>query len=127
MDTIIKIHLSVILGILIPIPFGNVIIPYIYWRLHKNDGEQLSKQACNILNFQLLASLVFYISLTIIWFYFIQLLKGNKVPDYVIMGGPILFFLCISVIYPIIIAIYIYTHKKIKTFYPNIISIFNKK
>lgn len=127
MSAIIKLHLSVVLGILIPVPFGNVIIPYIYWRLHKDNGGQLSRQAYNILNFQLLASLVFYISITAIWLYFIQLLKGGKVPDYIIMGGPILFFFCISVIYPITIVIYITTQKKIKTFYPNIISIFNKK
>lgn len=126
-NTIAKLHLSVTLGAFIPLPFGNVIIPYIYWKIHKNDGKQIAVQACNILNFQLLASLAFYISLTVIWYVFLQFLKESKEPYYSSMAFPLFLFICVSIIYPILIVIYLLTQRKIKEFYPNIIHIFNYK
>lgn len=126
MESIIKLHLSVLLGTLLPIPFGNLVLPYIYWKLEckKNSTNEFSIQACNILNFQLLFNILFYTFMTILWYSFILKMQNNFTPNYIIMVYPTISLLCVTIVYPVIIALHLYVKKKNINYYPNIIRLF---
>lgn len=124
MKTIIKLHLSVLVGTLLAIPFGNIIIPYLYWKFHKENRVDISIQACNILNFQIIISLFFYGCMVFLWYLFLKDLANHLIPDYNNMVYPIIILLCTNIIYPIIVAFYIYIKRKNINYYPNIIRIF---
>lgn len=113
---IIWLHLSVLLGYVLPL--GNILLPLILWLTNKNKIENVDKQGKNILNFQILYSIV--ISLIVflgVLFEIIHLeIYFNLVN--VIMLAAILGTL--NFIYPIINAIRI-SKGTISNFYPTII------
>lgn len=53
-------HASVIIGALLPIPYGSLFLPLFYWWIRKKDKDNnyFNTQAKNILNFQLLFSIL---------------------------------------------------------------------
>lgn len=44
-------HLCILIGALLPIPFGNILLPWFYW-LYKGGrkNREISEQACRALN-----------------------------------------------------------------------------
>ena len=59
MKNVIYLHLCVMLGAFIP--FGTVLIPYIYWKINKAPVDVFfDKQVRALLNFQLLFDIIFY-------------------------------------------------------------------
>lgn len=122
MKSIIILHLSVLIGTFLSIPFGSLLLPYIYWRiLRKQEDDSFSMHACNILNFQLILCILFYGSMTILWGVFIRNMAHDIVPNYRAMIVPVAIFLCLNIVYPI----FIVCHMRIKKmYYPNIIQLF---
>ena len=55
---LIWLHLSVMLGYVLPL--GNIILPLILWLSNKNKINHVNEQGKNILNFQILYSVVIY-------------------------------------------------------------------
>ncbi|ALM08254.1 DNA-binding protein [Sediminicola sp. YIK13] len=108
-------HLSVISFLAIPV--GNIILPLILWMNKKDRVIGLKKVGANLLNFQIIWSIIAFLSIT-----GFALLKILNFKYY-----PILFYLFIglyamNVILPIIFAIK--TNKgKTENLYPNIIKL----
>lgn len=124
----IYLHLSVLVGIFLPLPFGNVILPYIYWKSEKNKAdEEFSIQACNLLNFQLTFSLICYICTTILWYIFIKNLQIGTTPKYSLLIYPLLAAFCVFFIYPIVISFHVRIGKIRKKYYPEVICFFKYK
>lgn len=118
-------HLSVLIGALIPVPFGNVILHYAYWRIQKNEStEEFSIQACNVLNFMLVFNAIFYLSMIILWHFFIADFKGGTRPDYPLMILPVSLFCFFCLLYPIVTALSIHKKGDRKVYYPKTIRIF---
>ena len=113
---LIWLHLSVMLGYVLPL--GNIILPLILWLSNKNKIEHVNTQGKNILNFQIVYSIITYAFVFFAAFgkitHFKMILSFEILLLIVALLGTIIFF------YPIINAIRI-SKGTIKNFYPTII------
>ena len=122
MESITILHLNVLIGTILPIPFGSLLLPYIYWRLRRNkESDLFSLQACNILNFQILFCIIFYVGMFVLWYVFLRDMLRHTMPDYVWMICPVAILFCVNIVYPIFIISRRNTEKK---YYPTIIRFF---
>ena len=122
MKNIIVLHVLVILGIFFPL--GNIIFPYIYWKCSSEKDLSFSRQACNILNFQLLVSFLCCIGMLYVWYQFVHLFGEQQKPNYELMVYPIGGYFLLCGVYPLAIAIYLSICKKLKLFYPSVLRLF---
>ena len=104
-------HLSVLTFILIP--FGNIIIPMIIWFSKLNKNIALKKQAEDLLNFQILWTLLFFTSLFTFALINATPEINNWIPLYI--AG---FLFILNIIYPIVVAILIRKGNLKKYYYP---------
>lgn len=104
-------HLSVLSFILIPL--GNIIIPMIIWLSKRDKNIDFKKQGVDLLNFQILWTLLFFAS--IFTFALINTLPeiNNWIPLYI--AG---FLFLLNIIYPIVVSILISKHNLKKYYYP---------
>lgn len=96
-------HFMVIVGCILP--FGNVILPYAYWKTRKSKGSdalELSRQARNILNFQLTWSLIFYAGCTWFWYSVIRLLSEGQTPVYTGLVWWLVLAIIFNLLYPLV-------------------------
>jgi transcriptional regulator with XRE-family HTH domain len=111
-------HLSVILGIVIPL--GDIIVPLILWLTQKNKIVSLAEQGINVLNFRICWQIIYLLSSVL---YVYHKIVSSGVP----MGDSILYLLAahilITVLYPIYIAVSIYRRKNLRLYYPKWIKI----
>lgn len=121
---IINLHVLVLIGSLLSFPYLNVLFPWIYWLNNKEKGGEMAVHACNILNFQFLASSVAYVILFILWYCFIHQMADGETPLYGWMILPAFIFSVFNILYPLYIVIYMGITRKKKIFYPNLIKIF---
>lgn len=119
---LIYLHLSVITFLIIPL--GNIIIPFILWMTKKDKIIGLKETGTNILNFQILWTLLSYGSIILFVFLKITHLSiGSSM--FVSFKGLIISWLtfnALNIILPIVFAIKI-RNGKTKGFYPNIIKL----
>jgi transcriptional regulator with XRE-family HTH domain len=112
-------HLSVLFGLIIPT--GNIVLPFILWITKKDKIIDLKDIGANLLNFQIIWTLLAFFVLIIGAFLKIQHLEIG--PGNLILSLYFWFFLyIINIILPIIFAIKI-KKGKIRNYYPNIIKI----
>lgn len=121
---ILNLHLLIFLGGVLPILWGGVLLPWIYWVANKKADKELSEQACNALNFQFMTQCIFFISMLSFWIISIRQLSHELTPDYKWMGLPVMLYLVLCVIYPLGCVLYMITRKRTKLFYPKSIKIF---
>lgn len=121
---VVYLHALVLIGSLLSFPYLNVLLPWIYWVTRKDKRGEMAVHACNVLNFKLLVSTVFYVSMFVMWYCFIHRMADGGTPQYIWMILPISIFLVFSILYPLYIVIYMGITKKAKIFYPNLIRIF---
>ncbi|MDR0961852.1 MAG: DUF4870 domain-containing protein [Mediterranea sp.] len=126
MKAIIKLHLSVLLGILLPIPVGNALVPYIYWKLNKEYGDSFERHARNLLNFHILVNIVFFIVWFVVCFNFVKEAMAGIKPDFTDFLYPILPMFVLVFLYPIAAALYLYFSKKDVLVYPKLIPFFKE-
>ena len=116
---IIWLHLSVLLGYVLPL--GNIIVPLILWINNRNKIDYVDSQGKNIINFQIVFSIILFI---IIIFSICTILIFSKTTDvlfYYQLGFLLTILLPIfNFIYPIINAVRI-SKGTVKNFYPTII------
>ena len=113
---LIWLHLSVMLGYVLPL--GNIILPLILWLSNKNKINHVNEQGKNILNFQILYSVVTFALMLIAIF-------GRVTQQELFIRFQTIFiilFVCgmINFLFPIINAIRI-SKGTVKNFYPVII------
>lgn len=120
---IVCLHALVLLGSILPFPYLNVLLPWIYWKSKDKKGE-LRVHACNVLNFQFLVSSVVYAGMLVMWYGFIHRMADGGTPQYGWMAFPVAIFLVANILYPLFIVLYMGATKKIKLFYPHLIEIF---
>ncbi|WP_452229299.1 DUF4870 domain-containing protein [Lacinutrix sp. MEBiC02404] len=112
-------HLSVLFGLIIPT--GNIVLPFILWITKKDKIIDLKDVGANLLNFQIIWTLLAFSVLIIGAFLKITHLEigpGNLILSLYFW----LFLYIINIILPIIFAIKI-KKGKIRNYYPNIIKI----
>ncbi|MBP1838870.1 helix-turn-helix domain-containing protein [Formosa algae] len=112
-------HLSVLLGLIIPI--GNIVIPFILWITKKDKIIDLKDMGANLLNFQIIWTLLAFFGLIIGAFLKITHLEigpGNLILSLYFW----LFLYVINIILPIIFAIKV-NKGQTGNFYPNIIKL----
>ena len=121
-----KLHLSVLIGAFLMVPIGNVLIPYIYWRLNRQKlGDAFTAQAYNILNFQILFSILFIALNTILWYMQIINMKNDINPNFSFLKYSAVLVVVVTIIYPIVVSIImIKKRKENKLFYPKLFSFF---
>ncbi|WP_369049310.1 DUF4870 domain-containing protein [Tenacibaculum sp. UWU-22] len=108
-------HLTVLTFLAIPI--GNIIIPLIMWMNKKDKIIGLKKTGTNLLNFQIVWSILAYISITTFVLFKIMHYRYSLILFYLWIGLYI-----INIILPIIFAIK--TNKgKTRNLYPNFIKL----
>ncbi|RRJ90576.1 helix-turn-helix domain-containing protein [Paenimyroides tangerinum] len=116
---IVWLHLSVLLGYVLPL--GNIIVPLILWIKNRNKIDCVDSQGKNIINFQIIFSIILFV---IILFSISTILIFSKATDilfYYQFGFLLTMLLPIlNFIYPIINAIRI-SKGTIRNFYPTII------
>ncbi len=91
-------HLSVLTGIVIP--FGNVIVPLILWLTQRNKIIGLNEQGVDLVNFQILWSLLFNVSIIVFAVMKIQHYGSNVIAVYIAV-----FLYLANIIYPIIVSV----------------------
>lgn len=102
-------HLSVLSFILVPL--GNIFIPMILWITKRYKIVGLNKQGVELLNFQIIWTLLFSTSIITFAFMTVEHMKNRMIPLYIAM------ILClINVIYPIAISILI-SKRGLKNYY----------
>lgn len=111
---LIYLHLSVMTFLLIP--FGNIILPVILWLNKRDRIVQVQKQGANILNYQIIWSIIVNIVLiTHFMFKIRHEVPSERYPNILMYVFLILFAL--NFIYPVVIAIRI-NKGIVKNFYP---------
>lgn len=90
-------HLSVLTCLFFPL--GNIILPLILWLTNQHKINDLKVQGINVLNYQILWSLFFYLFF-MLWCIFSVNHWNNKNLFFYLMGGLYL----INIVYPIIIS-----------------------
>jgi len=108
-------HLSVLTGTVIP--FGNIILPLIFW-LNKRDRIALvQQQGANILNFQIVWTVI--TNMFFITYVVLKILKGSHFNEfmYTAIALYIINFIC-----PIVIAVLI-SKSRVRNYYPTLIKI----
>jgi transcriptional regulator with XRE-family HTH domain len=107
-------HLSVLAGVVIP--FGNIILPLIFW-LNKRDRITLvQQQGANILNFQILWTIL--TNGFIIGFALLKIMKGFD--NFMWFAYAAIGLYIINFIYPITVAILI-NKGRVQKYYPEFI------
>ncbi len=116
-------HLLVLIGGLSIIVFGSFILPFIYWMLNRRkSGDLFDIQATNLLNFQLLFSVVFFVLAVVFWLCQIAQLRNDMpINSFYLMLFAITAII-VNVIYPVFVAIKIYKGSQ-KLYYPKLIRI----
>lgn len=109
---LIFLHLSIISNIIIPL--GNIILPLILWLNKKNSIIEVNNQGKNILNFQILFSIITNPILIIIVLGYIMHLSLGMISIFLIYYS----FSFLNICYSIYIAIKIKSNP-IKQYYPN--------
>ena len=108
-------HLSVI--VFLAIPVGNIIVPLILWMNKKDRIIGLKEVGTNLLNYQILWSIVTFITITTFTLFKIMHYGYYPILLYIFIG-----LYALNIILPITFAIK--TNKgKIKNLYPNIIKL----
>lgn len=106
-------HLSVLSFIVIPL--GNIIIPLILWLPRRNAIAQLNEHGLNLINFQILWSILMAASLSV--FAYLKVAHiSNSYPFLYIYGGLYL----VNIIYPITLSILISKGKMGSYYFPTI-------
>lgn len=123
MNKVFYLHLSTLLGAIFL--FGSIIFPYISWKVQtrtgdEKDNQNLKRHCLNIIKFQLLVVILFFISLTLFWYNAIINFKETEEWDYGLMLIPLLLYWGCTVFYPLFILLIIRWNKPSKLYYPNI-------
>ena len=108
---LIYLHLSVIMGLFIPV--GDIIVPLILWLTQKDKIISLDKQGKNILNFRICWDGLSFI------FIFFNLTSSNRS----FFGLVFIIHVLITCLYPIIVAIMLDRRENLKLYYPKWIRI----
>ncbi|PID69063.1 MAG: DNA-binding protein [Flavobacteriia bacterium] len=108
-------HLSVIAFLAIPV--GNIILPLILWMNKKDQIIGLKEVGVNLLNFQIIWSIITFLSITT--FAFLKIIHYGSYPIlfYIFIG-----LYALNIILPILFAIRTYQGKT-DSLYPNIIKL----
>lgn len=112
-------HLSVVMGLFFPI--GNIIMPAILWMTKKDKILHLDQQGKNVVNFQILWSVVSY-TLAVTLFVLVPIHTDAKVLLWALILLLVLMFL-VQLLYPILVFFLAKTRYE-KLYYPNIIRFF---
>ncbi|MFS4483297.1 DUF4870 domain-containing protein [Hyunsoonleella sp. 2307UL5-6] len=112
-------HLSVLFGLIIPT--GNIVLPFILWVTKKDKIIHLKDIGANLLNFQIIWTLLAFFVLII--GAFLKIIHLDIGPGSLILSLYFwLFLYLLNIILPIIFAIKV-NKGKIGNFYPNIIKL----
>lgn len=116
------IHLSVIMGLVIPT--GNIILPFILWVAKKEKVIGLKSIGANLLNFQIVWTFITFFALMIGVFLKIAHLEIGPFTGNLLMVTTYFVFYIPNIALPIIFAIKI-KNGKIRNYYPTIIRFIN--
>lgn len=116
-------HLSVLVGAIIPT--GNIIIPAILWFNKKDKVIGLESIGANLINFQIIWTLITFITLILGVLFKILHISLGPVSGNILLTFPWVILYIINIILPMIFAAKI-SNGKIKSYYPNVISIIKK-
>ena len=108
-------HLSVI--VFLAIPVGNIIVPLILWMNKKDKIIGLKEVGANLLNFQIVWSVLTFISITTFALFKIMHYGTYEILFYVFIG-----LYALNIILPILFAIKT-NNGKTENLYPNIIKL----
>ena len=97
---LIFLHLSVLSGIFVPL--GNIILPLILWLNKRDRIVSVAAQGSNILNFQILYTIIFYVA--IFGFAIMKIMHLNGI-NFEVLIVVTIFMYAINIIYPIVNAI----------------------
>ena len=108
-------HLSVL--VFLAIPIGNIILPLILWLNKKDKIVNLKEIGANLLNFQIVWSVLTFISIITFSFLKIMHMGTHYILFYTFLG-----FYALNIVLPILFAIKT-NRGNTKNFYPNLVTL----
>ena len=109
----IYLHLSVILGTIIPI--GDIIFPLILWLTKRDKIKELDVQGKNLILFRVIHHLTLFVS-AVIAIYLHMPIKAVNLKA--VLGWILAILVITTVVYPIIAAVSVKNSKTLKSYYP---------
>lgn len=117
-------YLWMIVGNLI-FPFMNILLPYLYWKKNqRTEDADFTKEACNLLNFQLLFSLIIVGICVYGWYQAIVDLSRNEVFSFGFMKWCLVVMFMVNIIYPLVVMFITSVGKKTFRAWPPTIPLF---
>ncbi len=116
---LIPIHLSVILGCFLP--FGNIWGPWVMGKLYPERKEFLRPHIANIVNFQIVWSIVFCLFMVVYWYYAITRMSQSENYRSELLAVFVVLAIAVNLIYPLINTLILVTTRQIRLFYPRTI------
>lgn len=85
-------------------PLGGVLLPYFYWKLNRRTEDvAFTKEACNLLNFQVLFSFIMVGVFLFGWYRAVEYWSVGEVIDWGYMKWALVIWLLVNFIYPLFI------------------------
>ena len=85
-------------------PFMNVLFPYLYWkRNQRTEDAAFTKEACNLLNFQILFSFIMIGGFVFGWYRAIVHWSVGEVGSWDFIRWAFVLWLAVNVVYPLFI------------------------
>ena len=113
-------HLSVLLGLFIPI--GNIMIPFALWITKKDKIIGLYDIGVNLINFQIIWSLVTFITLGLGVLFKIMHFEIGFITGNTLLTFPWMILYLVNIVLPMIFAVRM-SKGKIKNYYPDLIKV----
>lgn len=118
MRKIIFLHLAVVLGILLPIPFGGFFIPFIYRWMNLKENAVFQIQAKSLLNFQLLFNILGFVFTILYWYSFIRNKSFGINVSYVSLWLFLGVCVSVNIVYPLFVVTKMSVEHKVRNYYP---------
>lgn len=118
MRKIIFLHLAVVLGTLLPIPFGGFFIPFIYRWMNLKENAVFQIQAKSLLNFQLLFNILGFVFTILYWYSFIRNKSFGINVSYVSLWLFLGVCVSVNIVYPLFVVTKMSVEHKVRNYYP---------
>ena len=106
-------------------PFMNVLFPYLYWRQNRQtEDAAFTKEACNLLNFQILFSFIMIGVFVFGWYQAIVGWSMDEAASFGFMKWGLVVMTMVNIIYPLVVMLITSVGKKTFRAWPPTIPFF---
>lgn len=94
-------------------PFMNVLFPYLYWRQNRQtEDTAFTKEACNLLNFQILFSFIMIGVFVFGWYQAIVGWSMDEAASFGFMKWGLVVMTMVNIIYPLVVSLLLQSERR---------------